>query len=94
MQFHFEWDDDKAERNRRKHGVTFEEATSVFFDPIAGTYPDPDHSAGEQRELILGYSSAHRLIMVSYTHRGRTARIISARTATRHERLDHERGRR
>lgn len=94
MEIDFECDDAKAAQNARKHGVSFEEATSVFLDATAGTYPDPDHSADEQRELIIGSSSAHRLIMVSYTHRGPAVRIISARTATRHERLDHERGRR
>jgi uncharacterized DUF497 family protein len=93
MQLEFDWDDDKAERNRRKHGISFEEAKSVFRDPLARLYADPDHSQDEERELIIGYSDAHRLIMVSYTHRGLSARIINARTATRRERFVHERRR-
>jgi uncharacterized DUF497 family protein len=91
MDLDFEWDDEKAERNVRKHGISFQEATTVFLDPLAQTSPDPDHSATEERELTIGYSDAHRLIMVSYTHRGHTARIVSARIATRQERVDYER---
>jgi len=94
MDFDFEWDDHKAERNLRKHGVSFAEAKTVFADPLAQTYIDSGHAAGEPRELTIGYSNADRLIMVSYTHRGLNARIISARTATRRERLSYERRRR
>jgi uncharacterized DUF497 family protein len=89
----FEWDVDKAARNRRKHGVTFNEAKSVFADPLARTFPDPDHSAQEHRELTIGYSAVGQLLVVAHTQRGRTIRIINARMATRRERRDHERRR-
>jgi uncharacterized DUF497 family protein len=94
MEIDFDWDPFKAEQNRRKHGVTFEEGQSVFDDPMAISFVDPDHSPIEDRELILGYSTTGRLIIVSYTHRGPIARIINARTATRRERSDYERRRR
>jgi uncharacterized DUF497 family protein len=94
MEVDFEWDQAKAERNWRKHGVSFEEAKSVFFDPFAETYPDRRHSAVEKRELTIGHSGARRLIIVSYTHRGHAARIISARLTTRQERVAYERRRR
>jgi uncharacterized DUF497 family protein len=86
----FEWDDQKAQRNIENHGVTFEEAAEVFFDPFYqyGDATPPD--ADEQREFILGYSVAQRLLLVVYTERGERTRIISARPATRAERKQYE----
>jgi uncharacterized DUF497 family protein len=88
----FWWDPRKAERNRRIHGITFEEARTVFGDPLAVTIADPDHSADEQRELTVGWSDRHRVLLVVHTERRGTTRIISARMATRHERQAHETG--
>lgn len=70
----FEWDEAKAISNAPKHGVSFEEAASVFGDPLALTFPDPDHSAGEKRMLIFGVSRKDRLLVVAHTERGRTVR--------------------
>lgn len=86
----FEWDETKAAANRRKHGVTFEEATSVFSDPLAYTFDDPGHSIGEHRFLTFGVSHASRVLAVIHIERGRSIRIISARKATRHERGIYE----
>jgi uncharacterized DUF497 family protein len=86
----FEWDESKAAINSVKHGVTFEDAASVFSDPLAFTFPDPDHSIGEDRMLTFGYSSSVRLLAVIHIERGRAIRIISARRATRHERSIYE----
>ena len=86
----FEWDASKAAINLVKHGVSFEEAASVFSDPLAFTFPDPDHSIGEERMLTFGYSSTARLIAIIHAERGRAIRIISARKATRHERGTYE----
>ena len=86
----FEWDDAKAAANLRKHGVPFEEAASVFSDPLAYTFDDPDHSVGEQRLLTFGFSQSERLLAVVHADRGRAIRIISARRATRHERGIYE----
>jgi uncharacterized DUF497 family protein len=88
----FQWDDTKAQANLGKHGVSFEEAASVFGDPLALTFPDPDHSIGEKRWLTFGVSQTSRLLVVAHTHRGRSIRIISARKATRHERGIYEHG--
>jgi uncharacterized DUF497 family protein len=88
----FEWDDTKARANLAKHGVSFEEATSVFGDPLALTFPDPDHSVDEKRWLTFGVSQIDRLLVVAHTERGRSIRIISARKATRHEREIYEHG--
>lgn len=74
----------------RKHGVTFEEAITVFRDPLAWIHDDPDHSLGERREIIIGRSSAGHLILVSFTERGDTVRIINARKPDRAERRDYE----
>lgn len=79
----FEWGDGKALVNLRKHGVSFEEATSIFGDALSYTFPDPDHSVREARYLTLGLSHDHRLLIVAHAER---ARAISARKATRHER--------
>jgi uncharacterized DUF497 family protein len=86
----FTWDPEKAEQNVLAHGVSFQEATTVFGDPLAGTIPDPDHSVGEERSLTVGYSSAGQLLVVCHTERGDTIRIFSARRATSHERKDYE----
>jgi uncharacterized protein len=82
----FEWDEEKAEKNVTKHGVSFEEAQTVFIDPLAIIGPDPDHSSGERRELIAGHSADQRLLLVSFTERSGAIRIISARSMTRSER--------
>jgi uncharacterized DUF497 family protein len=86
----FEWDNKKAKRNHRKHGVSFEEAATVFYDPLSATFDDPDHSVGELRLITVGYSSRGRLLVVSHTERVKSIRIISARPATAHERKRHE----
>ena len=88
----FEWDDAKAQANLAKHGVSFEEAASVFGDPLALTFSDPDHSRGEKRWLTFGVSHTGRLLVIAHTERGRAIRIISARKATRHERGIYEQG--
>jgi uncharacterized DUF497 family protein len=92
MGLEFEWDQDKAKRNLRKHGVSFEEASSVFGDPLALTIPDPLHSQEEDRFITLGESHRRRLVVVASTDRGDKIRIISARVATRRERRDYEEG--
>lgn len=86
----FEWDEAKAAKNLRKHGVSFEEAASVFSDVLAYTFTDPDHSVGEQRLLTFGFSQFGHLLAVIHSERGRAIRIISARKATRHERGIYE----
>ncbi len=88
----FEWDADKATRNLAKHGVSFHEAATVFGDPLALTYFDPDHSEDEDRFLTFGQSSAGRLLVVSHTDRGDRTRIISARRMTPKERRVYEQG--
>ena len=88
----FEWDPGKAGTNLRKHGVSFDEALSVFDDPLGITYPDPDHSDDERRLVSFGYSSSSRLLVVSHTERADTLRIISARPATRGEHKIYEEG--
>lgn len=87
---HFEWDSKKASTNRRKHGVTFEEATSALRDVFSATAHDPDHSENEERFVTLGISSQGRLLTVSHTDRGNAIRIISARLATNIERQIYE----
>jgi uncharacterized protein len=88
----FEWDPQKADANRRKHGVSFEEAASVFLDPLAVSGPDPDHSIGERRFITFGNSSLSRPIAVHHTHRPGTIRIFSARRMSRGERKLYEEG--
>jgi uncharacterized protein len=91
MALKFEWDDDKAKANLRKHKVGFDEASTVFGDPLAKIFFDEGHSAAETREIIVGHSDSRRLLLVSFTERGRdVVRIISARVATRNERRSHE----
>jgi uncharacterized DUF497 family protein len=87
---HFEWDREKAEANRRKHEVSFSEAATAFFDPLAATFDDPDHSKGEARFVTFGVSSRGRLLAVCHTERGQALRTISARQATAQERKRHE----
>ena len=87
---HFAWDRVKAEANRRKHKVTFDEAVSVFYDPLSATFPDPDSSGTEERLITVGHSSRRRLLLVVHTEDGETIRIISARLTTAHERKRHE----
>lgn len=86
----FEWDETKAHTNRQKHGVSFPEAATVFADPLAAIFPDPDHSLDELREVIVGYSERNRVLVISYTERDDHIRIISARVASPSERLNHE----
>jgi uncharacterized DUF497 family protein len=86
MALTFEWDADKAARNLAKHGISFEEAVTVFDDPLGRIREDPRHSAGEVRLVLLGMSAATRLLTVMFTDRGpEQIRLISARAATRHE---------
>ncbi len=95
MAYRFEWDDNKARFNLRKHGVSFDEASTVFDDPLAAIFDDEAHSSAELRELIIGHSIAGRLLVVSFTERpGEILRLISARVATRKERQDYENNRR
>ena len=86
----FEWDAPKALSNRRKHGVTFEEAASAFADPLSRTIPDPDHSEKEDRSILIGQSKRGRIVIVVHTERGDRIRIISARVASRREKREHE----
>jgi uncharacterized DUF497 family protein len=88
----FEWDDNKAEHNFANHGVTFHEAATVFGDPLAITFDDPDHSDEEERFLTFGLSHLSRLLVVAHTDREGRTRIISARQVTRSERKLYEQG--
>jgi hypothetical protein len=81
----FEWNTDKAEKNERKHGISFQEALTVFRDALSLTYPDTDHSADEDRYLIIGLSSLGNVLIISHTFRNDIIRIISARKATKRE---------
>lgn len=92
MGLKFEWDPSKGRSNEQKHGVTFEEAQSVFFDECAMLIADPDHSEGEERFVIMGMSSSRRALIVCHCYRKSESaiRIISARKATRRERLQYE----
>jgi len=86
----FEWNSKKADDNQRKHGVTFHEAATVFGDPLAITFEDPDHSLAEERQITFGRSSSGRLMVVSHADRGERLRIISSRLATPQERRIYE----
>jgi hypothetical protein len=86
----FEWDKEKAATNLAKHGVSFEEAATVFGDPLSDTFDDPDHSAGEQRFLIIGTSGRGRMLVVAHTDDGVVVRIISAREPATGERKSYE----
>jgi hypothetical protein len=88
----FEWDKRKAVENEDKHGVSFREAGTVFGDPLAVTFSDPDHSLDEERFVTFGLSQFRRLLVVSHAERAHRVRIISARPATRQERKIYEEG--
>jgi len=90
MELVFEWHPRKAKSNLAKHGVSFEEATRVFFDSLAKIFADPDHSESEGREVIVGHSKLGRLLVVCFVEREPVARIISARQVTTRERYDYE----
>ena len=92
MSLIFEWNSSKAQQSIKKHGVSFEEAATVFGDPSSLTIRDPLHSVGEERFVIIGYSYRPRLLVVVHTERGKRIRIISARRATRRERKTYEEG--
>ena len=91
MDTEFEWDEAKARVNEQKHGISFDEAATVFGDAAARIFEDPEHSDEEPREIIVGFSSRNRLLIVSFTYREPAIRIISARRATPHERDKHAR---
>ncbi|MEK6764387.1 MAG: BrnT family toxin [Nitrospirota bacterium] len=88
----YEWDPRKAQKNRRKHGVSFEEAASVFQDARAFTFDDPDHSEDERREITIGVSTRGRVLFLSHCDRDGRIRIISARRATPNERKQYAKG--
>jgi uncharacterized DUF497 family protein len=90
MDLSLEWDPEKAEANRRKHGVSFEEAATVLGDPLSATLSDPDHSEREDRVLILDRAAAGRFLIVSATERGDRVRLIGARPMTPRERKSYE----
>ena len=89
---HFEWNPTKARKNLQKHGVSFDEASSVFYDPLAVTGVDSDHADAEERNVTFGMSSLGRLLVVAHAERNDAVRIISARVATQHERRIYEEG--
>jgi uncharacterized DUF497 family protein len=84
-----EWDRKKTASNLTKHGLSFDESVTVFFDPLSATFNDPDHSLGERRLFTIGYSSQVRLIVVCHNERKGSVRLISARRATKREKNRH-----
>ena len=90
MSLTFEWDQNKSDENERKHGITFEEAKTIFNDPFGITINDPDHSDDEYRYLDIGFSSKGRVLIVWYTERSENIRIIGCRKATNFERKAYE----
>ena len=90
MRLGFEWDEVKARENLRKHRVSFEEAKTVFSDPLLLTFTDIEHSLGEDRTISVGVSAHHKTLLVVHTERGTNIRIISARKATARERKSYE----
>ena len=86
----FEWDLSKAAANLKKHGVSFEEAKTVFDNPLAVIFDDDLHSIDENREIIIGHSRQNRFLLIAFIERSYSIRIISARLATRQERQDYE----
>jgi len=92
VSYKFDWDPTKAARNLKDHHVAFEEASTVFGDPLAMLMDDPDHSEDEERYLLLGMSLRRRLLVVSFVERPPLTRLISAREATRYERRQYEEG--
>jgi uncharacterized DUF497 family protein len=91
LELAFEWDKQKAKINQRKHNISFEEASTVFDDPLAVNFDDPDHSTEENRYLIIGLSAQGKLLFISYTDRNHKIRLISARLVTPKERRSYER---
>jgi uncharacterized protein len=89
----FEWDESKQIANLEKHGISFEEAKTVFDNPLAAIFDDPQHSISEIREIIIGHSSHNQLLLVSFTEHSGVIRIISARLATRREGKNYEQNR-
>jgi hypothetical protein len=92
MALQFTWDDRKAAANLRKHGVSFPEAASAFGDPLSIAIPDPDHSLAEERFILIGQAHSTQIVVVAHVERGDAIRIISARPATRRERIVYEEG--
>ena len=91
MSYRFEWDDNKARSNQIEHGVSFDEASTVFDDSLARIFDDEEHSIDERREIIIGHSVNNRLLLVCFTERPKEIiRIISARMPTGKERKDYE----
>ncbi len=86
----FEWNNQKALSNEQKHGISFDEASTVFGDPLSLTLHDPLHSENEERFVVIGTSHKNRVLIVVHTERGDDIRIISARKATKNERLQYE----
>jgi uncharacterized protein len=86
----FSWDQKKAASNLSKHGVSFEEASTVFGDPLSDTFRDPDHSLNEYRFVIIGSSESGKILVVAHTDDGELVRLISAREVTRDERKSYE----
>jgi uncharacterized DUF497 family protein len=86
----FAWDEKKAASNLSKHGISFEEAATVFGDPLSDTFPDPDHSLEEHRFVIIGSSESGKILVVAHTDDGELVRIISAREVTLGERQSYE----
>lgn len=93
MPLAFEWDEKKARSNLAKHAVSFEEASTVFGDPLSLTIPDPAHSQAENRFIVLGQSHQGKMLVVVHTERGEHIRVISARRASRKERRNYEENR-
>ncbi len=91
MELEFEWDEDKALINFRRHGISFQESKTIFNDPYALTIPDPEHSIMEERWIDIGVSAEFKVLYVVYTERRDAIRIISSRLATVKERKDYER---
>ncbi len=92
MELKFEWDEEKAKDNLRKHKVSFDEGKLIFGDPFSTTIGDPDHSIEEDRHIDIGHSKKGRILLVAYTERGNKIRIISCRKATPAEREKYETG--
>jgi uncharacterized protein len=90
MSLRFEWNPKKAKTNVIKHDVSFEDAVTVFADPLARIFPDEEHSIEEVREIIIGHSALHHLLVVNFTGSDKRVRIFSARKATNLERKDYE----
>jgi len=86
----FEWDPNKDATNREKHGISFDEASTAFFDPLSSTVLDPRHSDDEARFVLVGLTYSGRLVVVFHTDRDEAVRLISARLATRSERRAYE----